>query len=69
VNTILAVRENAQAEIDEAEGKIAEHQRQLGILMARVHLLKELLRVVGPGPAPAPVALPVATKPGLRIAR
>lgn len=66
LNTILAVRENAQNEIDEARAQIAEHQRKLGILMARVHVLEELLRVVGPAPAPSAA---LTAKPSLRIAR
>jgi hypothetical protein len=67
VNTILAVRENAQAEIDEARAAIADHEQKAAALRAKVAILENLLRDVGP--APLPVAAPAAAKPGLRIAR
>jgi hypothetical protein len=67
VNTILAVRENAQAEIDEARAAIADHENKAATLRAKVVILENLLRDVGPAPTPA--VSPIAAKPGLRIAR
>lgn len=67
MNTILAVRENAQAEIDEAREEIAGYEQKVARLRAKLAILENLLRDVGP--APLPITLPMGVKSGLRIAR
>jgi hypothetical protein len=46
INTILAVREHAPAEIEELEMEIQNLHRRLGVAYARKRLLEQLLSVI-----------------------
>jgi hypothetical protein len=46
LNTILAVREHAPAEIEELETEILQLHQKLGVAYARKRLLEQLLNVI-----------------------
>lgn len=61
LNTILAVREHAPAEIRELESEIATMQSRLAAAHARKRLLEELLRVITSAETPP--------NPGMTVVR
>ena len=56
LNTILAVREHAPAEIDELESEIQNLHHKLGAAYARKRLLEQLLAVIRQADAERPAA-------------
>ena len=56
INTILAVREHAPAEIDELETEIQALHHRLGAAYARKRLLEQLLAVIKQADAERPAA-------------
>lgn len=64
INTILAVREHAPAEIDELEGEIQQLHHRLGVAYARKRLLEQLLSVIRAADAENP-----PSRPGMSVLR
>ena len=63
LNTILAVREHAPAEIDELETEIQTLHHRLGVAYARKRLLEQLLAVIRRADAERPAS------PGMAVVR
>jgi hypothetical protein len=64
INTVLAVREHAPAEIDELELQIKSLHHRLGAAYARKHLLERLVAVIREADG-----LHTAAQPGIAIVR